>query len=54
MNELVCNNPVDFITKPVAIANGSIRKKLKEATIHLDEMLPNSRREKFIVGSFVI
>jgi hypothetical protein len=54
MNEFSFNNPVDFKIKPVAIANGSIRKKLRQTIIHLDDMLSINRLDKIIVGSFMV
>ena len=37
--EWLLNKPVDFITKPVAIASGSNKKKVRQTIIHLDERL---------------
>jgi len=54
MNEFSFNKPVDFKIKPVAIANGSMRKKLRQTIIHLDDILSTSRLDKIIVGSFAV
>jgi hypothetical protein len=53
INELSFSNPVDFKIKPVAIAKGSIKKKLKHAIIHLDDILSDNRRERIIGGGFI-
>jgi hypothetical protein len=54
MNELLFNKPVDFNIKPVAIANGSTRKKPRQKIIHFDDMLSINRLDKIIVGSFAV
>jgi len=45
-------SPVDFSIKPVPIASGRIKKKLRHAIIHLDEILSVNFLESTIVVKF--
>jgi hypothetical protein len=52
LNLCVCKSGVDLKTNPAPIASGNKRQNVRQASIHLDEMLSVSLRERIIGGGF--
>jgi hypothetical protein len=52
LNLFVLNNPLDLKTKPVPIASGNIKQNIKQASIHLDEILSVNLLDKTMVVIF--
>jgi hypothetical protein len=48
------NSGDDLKTSPAPIASGSIRQNVRQASIHLDEMLSVNLRERIIGGGFLV
>lgn len=53
-NECVLNSGNDLNTSPAPIAIGNRRQNVRQAIIHLDEILSVSLRERIIDGNLIV